>query len=131
LIIMDAPPPHEDCRPFVRIARLLVDGGLHVPEILAEDLEAGFLLLSDLGRQTYLDVIDEANADRLFADATQALLGIQQLPADTLPTYDERLLRRELQLFPDWYLEHECAARLDARQLQAWQRISDLLVNSA
>src|SRR5690606_1376658 len=79
LIIMDAPPPQEDCRPFVRIARLLERGGLHVPQVLAEDLAAGFLLLSDLGRQTYLDVIDESNADALFDDAIEALLAIQRL----------------------------------------------------
>ena len=131
LIIMDAPPPREDCRPFVRIARLLEQGGLHVPQVLAEDLAAGFLLLSDLGRQTYLDVIDESNADALFDDAIEALLAIQRLDAGELPAYDDALLRRELQLFADWYLAHECGTQLNAEQAQAWQRICDLLVASA
>lgn len=131
LIIMDAPPPQEDCRPFVSIARMLAAGGLHVPQVLAEDLEAGFLLLSDLGRQTYLDVIDQTNADALFADAVLALLAIQQIPADSLPAYDDALLRRELQLFPDWYLKHECATQLNAEQAQAWQRVCELLIDSA
>ena len=66
LIVMDAPPPQEDCRPFVKVAGLLARAGVHVPEILAADLEQGFLLLPDLGRQTYLEVIDAGNADILF-----------------------------------------------------------------
>src|SRR5690606_2652617 len=76
LVVMDAPPPQENCRPFVEMAGLLAEAGLHVPEILAEDLERGFLLLRDLGRQTYLDVIDEGNADMLFDDAIRALLDL-------------------------------------------------------
>jgi aminoglycoside/choline kinase family phosphotransferase len=131
LIIMDAPPPQEDCRPFVKIARQLGAGQLHVPQVLAEDLDAGFLLLSDLGRQTYLDVIDADNADTLFDDAITALLAIQRLDASALPAYDDALLRRELQLFPDWYLKHECGTELNAGQAQVWQRICDLLVQSA
>ena len=51
-IVMDAPPPREDCRPFVRVAGLLRDAGVHVPEVLAQDLSRGFLLLTDLGRRT-------------------------------------------------------------------------------
>ncbi|MCZ0950913.1 phosphotransferase, partial [Pseudomonas syringae pv. tomato] len=65
-ILMDAPPPQENCQPFVAMAELLAKAGVNVPAILAQDLERGFLLLSDLGRQTYLDVIDETNADDLF-----------------------------------------------------------------
>ena len=105
LIVMDAPPPQEDCRPFVKVAGLLAEAGVHVPEILASDLPRGFLLLPDLGRQTYLEVIDADNADALFEDALQALVAFQRLPVEgQLPAYDEALLRRELQLFPDWYL---------------------------
>ena len=74
LIVMDAPPPQEDCRPFVKVAAILAPAGIHVPEVLVADLEQGYLLLDDLGRNTYLDVIDEANADRLFADAVAALI---------------------------------------------------------
>ena len=132
LIVMDAPPPQEDCRPFVKVAGLLADAGVHVPEILASDLEQGFLLLSDLGRQTYLEVIDENNADSLFADALQALLAFQRLPQEAdLPSYDDALLRRELQLFPDWYLQRHLGITLEGAQLAAWQRICDLLVDSA
>ena len=80
LIIMDAPPPQEDCRPFVKVAGLLARAGVHVPTVLAADLERGFLLLDDLGRQTYLDVLTADNAAPLFADAMAALLAFQQLP---------------------------------------------------
>jgi len=96
-ILMDAPPPQENCRPFVSVAALLTSAGVNVPEVLAQDLDRGFLLLSDLGRKTYLDVIDEANADELFADAMRALLAFQTSPITSpLPNYDEALLRREL-----------------------------------
>jgi aminoglycoside/choline kinase family phosphotransferase len=132
LIVMDAPPPQEDCRPFVKVAGLLAKAGVHVPTILAADLQRGFLLLDDLGRQTYLDVINAENADQLFADARQALLSFQQQPMDAgLPRYDDALLRRELQLFPDWYLQRHLGVQLEGAQLALWQRSCDLLVKSA
>jgi len=132
LILMDAPPPQENCAPFVRIAALLAGAGIHVPEVLAADLEQGFLILDDLGRQTYLDVIDERNADALFADAIEALLQQQRLPLDgDLPHYDDALLRRELQLFPEWYVQRHLGHTFTAEQDAAWQRISTLLIDSA
>jgi aminoglycoside/choline kinase family phosphotransferase len=131
-IIMDAPPPQENCRPFVEIAALLKKSGVNVPQIYAEDLERGFLLLNDLGNQTYLDVIGPDNADALFADAVQALLAFQQLPMDApLPSYDVALLRRELELFPEWYVGRELGVSFDEQQLAAWQRVSSLLIDSA
>jgi aminoglycoside/choline kinase family phosphotransferase len=132
LIVMDAPPPQEDCRPFVKVAALLAGAGVNVPQILAADVERGFLLLNDLGRQTYLDVIDAGNADLLFADALEALLAFQQLPMDAgLPSYDDALLRRELQLFPEWYVQHHLGIELDVAQQAAWQRTTNLLIDSA
>ena len=132
LIVMDAPPPQEDCRPFVNVAQLLAEARLNVPQILAADLERGFLLLNDLGRQTYLDVINEGNADALFVDAMQALLAFQQLPMDTpLPSYDDALLRRELQLFPEWYVQRHLGVEFSSAQQSAWQRVSQLLIDSA
>ncbi|WAC45622.1 phosphotransferase [Pseudomonas sp. SL4(2022)] len=132
LIVMDAPPPQEDCRPFVKVAQLLAEAQLNVPQILAADLERGFLLLNDLGRQTYLDVINEGNADELFADAMQALLAFQQLSMNTpLPSYDDALLRRELQLFPEWYVQRHLGVTLTAAQLALWQRASQVLIDSA
>lgn len=132
LILMDAPPPQENCEPFVRIAALLARAGMHVPEVLAADLQQGFLILDDLGRQTYLDVINEHNADQLFDDAIGALLQQQRLPLDgELPHYDEALLRRELQLFPEWYVQRHLGRTFTAEQEAAWQRVSQLLIDSA
>ena len=132
LILMDAPPPQEDCRPFVKVAERLAEAGVNVPQILAQDLEQGFLLLSDLGRQTYLEVIDAQNADQLFDDALQALLAFQRLPMDApLPSYDDALLRRELQLFPEWYVLRHLGVELSEAQQAAWQRICVRLIDSA
>ncbi|WP_277373730.1 phosphotransferase [Pseudomonas sp. AA-38] len=132
LILMDAPPPQENCAPFVRIAALLASAGVHVPQVLAADLERGFLILDDLGRQTYLEVIDERNADELFGDAIEALLMQQRLPLDDdLPHYDEALLRRELQLFPEWYVQRHLGRTFTPEQEAAWQRVSRLLIDSA
>lgn len=131
-IVMDAPPPQEDCRPFVRMADLLAEAGVHVPQVLLADLPRGFLLLTDLGRQTYLDVISADNADALFEDALQALVAFQRLPRPAeFAEYDRALLARELQLFPDWYVARELRAEFSAAQQQAWARICDLLIDSA
>ncbi|CRL50230.1 MULTISPECIES: aminoglycoside phosphotransferase family protein [unclassified Pseudomonas] len=131
-IVMDAPPPQENCKPFVDIAFLLAKSGINVPKIYAEDLERGFLLLNDLGNKTYLDVIDSENADDLFNDALQALLAFQQLPmVAPLPSYDVALLRRELELFPDWYVKHALGIEFDAAQKMLWQNVTDLLIDSA
>ncbi|CAI8975828.1 N-acetylmuramate/N-acetylglucosamine kinase [Pseudomonas sp. IT-P74] len=131
-IVMDAPPPQENCKPFVDIAFLLAKSGINVPKIYAEDLERGFLLLNDLGNKTYLDVIDSENADDLFTDALQALLAFQQLPmVAPLPSYDVALLRRELELFPEWYVKRELGIEFDAAQQVLWQQVSELLIDSA
>ena len=103
-ILMDAPPEHEDCRPFVRVAALLRDAGVHAPKVIAADLDAGYLLLEDFGDQTYLDAItDPDRAAPLYGDAVAALVRMQRIDAE-VPAYDERLLRFELSLFSDWYL---------------------------
>ena len=106
LIAMDAPPEREDSRPFVHVARLLREAGLNAPEVLADDLAQGFLLVTDLGTRSYLAALSEGHdVDRLFGDATTALVRWQAATKPgVLPEYDERLLRRELDLFPEWYL---------------------------
>lgn len=131
-VLMDAPPEQEDCRPFIHVAGLLHAAGLHGPEIVAQDLEQGFLLLTDLGRQTYLHVINEDNADALFADAITALIRWQQAsrPGE-LPPYDEALLRRELALFPDWYVARHLQRRLTPAQAAQLQAVETHLVASA
>ncbi|WP_425317469.1 phosphotransferase [Stutzerimonas chloritidismutans] len=132
LIVMDAPPPQEDCRPFVKVAQMLDQAGVHVPQILASDLERGFLLLTDLGRQTYLDVINQSNAEQLFEDAVEALLKFQLHPvAQPMPAYDQALLRRELQLFPEWYVQRHLGHSFSEAQQAAWERICRQLIDSA
>ena len=131
-VLMDAPPEKEDSEPFVRIAQLLLDAGLNGPQVLAQDLAQGFLLLSDLGRQTFLHVIDEHKADVLFADAIDALIRWQLASRPgVLPPYDEALLRRELALFPDWYVARHLKVALSPLQAQALRSVEDHLVAAA
>lgn len=131
-IVMDAPPQHEDCEPFVRIAGLLDAAGLNVPAVLAQDLEHGFLLLSDLGTRTLLDVLDEENADALMGAAIDALIRWQRASRpEVLPEYDDVLLRRELALFPDWYLQRHLCLTLSGPQHEAWNGIVESLVAAA
>ncbi|MDO9166686.1 MAG: phosphotransferase [Rhodoferax sp.] len=107
-IIMDAPPDKEDCRAFVKVAQLMNEAHLHVPQVLAWDEARGFMLLSDLGAQTMMQVInrDDPMANHgLYLQAVDALIAWQTASRPgVLPPYDEALLRRELELFPDWYL---------------------------
>jgi len=132
LIVMDAPPPQEDCRPFVAVARLMADAGVHVPRVLAQDLDRGFLLLSDLGTTSYLEALSSENADALFRDAIDTLLRWQLASRpDTLPPYDEPLLRRELDLFPVWYLHRHLGIELDSVQRNDLEAIFGLLVRNA
>ncbi len=128
LIAMDAPPPQEDCRPFVRIARLLLDAGLNVPKIIAEEVEQGFLLLSDLGDTTYLSQLNQDNASKLYGDAADALIKLQLASKpDVLPPYDEALLTRELNLFPDWYISKHLGIALEAKQDAALRAVFETL----
>ncbi|SFK43658.1 hypothetical protein SAMN05216302_1006101 [Nitrosomonas aestuarii] len=118
LIAMDAPPPHEDCAPFVQVAQLLA-GTAHVPVVQASDMKRGFLLLSDLGDLTYLQALTDRpeNAKALYADATRALIDMQLImPLDGMPVYDENLLRYELNLFPEWYVARHLQIDLTANQ---------------
>jgi len=116
-IVMDAPPSHEDCRPFLHVARLFREAGANTPEILAENLDEGFLLLTDFGATTYLMALDEQSADHLYRDANAALVNIQLgSRAGELPEYDSELLMRELRLFPDWYVARHLNAELSDAQ---------------
>ena len=131
-IVMDAPPEREDCRPFIRVATLMRAAGLHVPEIIAQDLERGLLLLSDLGTTTYLKALDNGNADALFRDAIHALVDWQLASRpDALPPYGEALLTREIALFPEWYIGRHLEIALDAREREMLAKGSALLVANA
>ncbi len=105
VVVMDSPPHLEDVRPWLRIRDLLEAGGVRVPRVLARDVEAGFLLLEDLGVDTLLHVIDAGNADTHFDAALDQLLrAAGDRPPAGLPAYDEALLERELRLFDEWFL---------------------------
>lgn len=137
-IVMDAPPPQEDVRPFVSVGRLLAGGGIHVPQILAEDAAQGFLLLDDLGHTTYLAALGgctETQRDAMFRDAISTLVALQQInPAQAsmpLPSYDAALLRRELDLFPDWYLHRHIRIELTADERSALERVFAILIAGA
>ncbi|MBC7413650.1 MAG: phosphotransferase [Herminiimonas sp.] len=129
LIVMDAPPPQEDVRPFVHVAALFGSAGVSVPDVLAQDAEQGFLLLSDLGGTTYLDQLDAETAPALYLDAIDALVRLQvhSTPTD-LPEYDRATLLRELMLFPDWYIGKHLGATLTPAQDAELQKVFDALL---
>ena len=131
-VAMDAPPGKEDCRPFVRIAGLLRAAGVHAPEIHAQDPAQGFLLLEDLGSRTYLDALARGDPAPLYAAATDALLRWQLASRPgVLPEYDRPLLEREMQLFPDWYVERHLARPLAAADaLVLRQAFEQVLANN-
>ena len=129
LSAMDAPPAHEDCRPFVHVAKLMLDAGLNVPRVLEQDLERGFLLLTDLGCSGYLRALNDESANDLFRDATDALLRWQLASKDgILPPYDRALLTRELKLFPDWYVARHRGIELTREQSAALDSIFELVL---
>lgn len=136
-IVMDAPPAHEDCEPFVKIAALLRSGGLEAPEVLHWDRQHGFMLLSDLGDTTYLTALagrDARAAAPLYIAAIDALVRLQRIGdanarAAGVGDYDRALLRRELDLFPDWYIARHCgrvSSAAERAQLEGtFERILD------
>jgi hypothetical protein len=134
-IVMDAPPPQEDVRPFIDIAGRIAAAGLHAPAVLAADTAQGFLLLTDLGRTLQLPVLQQAapaEADRLMRSTVAALVQWQRrMDGSGLPAYDDALLRRELALFPDWCVQREHGITWTDRQQATWDRLCDRLVASA
>lgn len=134
-VLMDAPPPQEDVRPFVKVAGLIGAAGLHAPQVLAADEARGFLLLTDLGRELYLDALTEASAgqaDALMRDAIKALVHWQQhVDASTLPPFDEALLQREMALFPEWCVAKEFGVTWGETEQKHWAHVTRRLADSA
>jgi N-acetylmuramate 1-kinase len=132
LVVMDAPPPQEDCKPFVEVAQRLAKTGLNVPKVLAQDLAQGFLLLTDLGPTTYYDRIlaglDEVSLQKMYRDALAALVQMQGAEATGLPVYDTMRLKQELGLFVEWYVTVHCKVNLPATALAGLDQVFDLLV---
>ena len=133
-IVMDAPPIQEDCGPFVKIAGALDALGLHVPRVLAANLEQGFLLLTDLGDRQYLTELSNSNAHWLYSDALDALLRLQigGDPATALlPSYDHALLHREMELFRVWFLEKHSELALTEEENRVLGATFDILSKNA
>jgi N-acetylmuramate 1-kinase len=132
VIAMDALPVAEDCGRYVRIAGQLRAIGLNTPEILAQDLEQGLLLIGDLGECVYLDSLSEANVERLYGDALAALAVIQACgPVSGLPVYDGPFLHRELGIFREWLLAHHLGFELTAEEAAMLDGVFDCLVANA
>ena len=131
LIVMDAPPDKEDCRPFIHVAGVFGEAGVNVPAILAQDLAQGFLLLPDFGTTTFLAALNGESANTLYGDAITALVAIQKTSkAGVLPPYDLALLERELMLFPDWYVTVQRGMTLTAPQQKVLRNAFDLLLDN-
>lgn len=131
-IVMDAPPDKEDCRPFLDVTERLLASGINVPRVFAQDLTKGFLLLSDLGEELYLDKLSEHNVDELYGDAIRALVLMQShAPLQNLPFYTESLLMQEMALFRDWLLAKHVQKSLSERQLMQLQELFVCLTESA
>ena len=136
LIVMDAPPEREDCRPFVRVARYLEQMNLNSPRIVQAAPEQGFLLLTDLGSRQYLQELEERpeRAGGLYGDALSAMLQLQEQGRrfqSGLPPYDGKLLRFEMSLFRDWLCLRHLGLELSERDEAEWRSSLDLLVRNA
>jgi aminoglycoside/choline kinase family phosphotransferase len=128
-IVMDAPPAHEDCRPFIAVARLFGEAGVHVPQVLAADLEQGFLLLTDLGNTTYLSALNPDTAHELYLASNDALIRIQQASRPgVLPEYDRALLTRELMLLPEWYVAKHLGVVMNDEQAATLNTVFERLL---
>lgn len=131
-IAMDAPPDKENCTPFIDISQRLRASGLNAPQIVAHNLEQGFLLLSDLGSQLYLPALTEEQVETLYQDALEALILMQtRTSSDHLPLYDERLLHNEMALFTDWLLDQHLQSPLSPEELAQIRACFELLSDSA
>lgn len=132
-ILMDAPPSHEDVRPFLQVMELFRPSGMHVPELYAQDIDNGFLLLGDFGCTQYLAALNAATVESLYGDAMDALLRLQTRchGEGALPPYDEALLRREMALFTDWFLGRHYGVSLTEHDGRIIAQAFDRLVDNA
>ncbi len=134
LVVMDAPPPHEDCRPFIDIANAMEKLGLNVPKVHIVDLERGYLLLSDLGSVQYLEQLNEQNATKLYTEALATLKCLQFRGSQEillLPDYDTHLLQREMELFREWFVIQQLNCELSASDNRIMDEAFFLLTESA
>jgi aminoglycoside/choline kinase family phosphotransferase len=135
-IVMDAPPPHEDCHPYVQIAGYLESMGLNCPRILGADFENGFILMTDLGSTRYIDELerDSGRATELYNDAIDALLTLQEKGEayqQQLPTYDYDFISFELSIFRDWLCGRHLGIDFSDEEEKQWQDCCEFLIDNA
>jgi aminoglycoside/choline kinase family phosphotransferase len=131
-IIMDAPPEHEDCIPFITISQILNNSGVLVPIVKAQDLKQGFLLLTDLGTVQYLNVLNKNTFKALYNDACDALHTIQQQTThENIPEYNSQLLSKELCLFEEWFISEHLGINLNLGQKSTLDNALKLLIDNA
>ncbi len=132
LVAMDAPPQHQDCYPFAKVAGLMATAGIKVPKIIFSDMQNGFLILTDLGKNTYLDIINQNNAEKLFNSAIDTLIKWQcATSVNKLPAYSKNLLQKELDLFLDWYIGVHFSGTLSEDSIISLRSTNDLLIYNA
>lgn len=133
-VIMDAPPEHEDVKPFIKVAGLFSESGLNVPDILQQNLEKGFLLLEDFGSECFLGKLDSNNAHRLYQSALDSLFRLQtntDIATCRLPHYDRPLLNRELGIFEEWFLQQCLNVTVSADDQAILDKTRSILIESA
>ena len=129
LIVMDAPPERENVLGFIKVDEMLSHAGVSVPRIVATDYERGFMLMSDLGITTYLQVLDHDNASTMYAEALEALVKFQLTSQpDVLPEYDRAFLLREMNLFPEWFISKHLGATLTEAQSAELQKVFEAIL---
>lgn len=133
-IVMDAPPDKENTAPFIKVAQLLAQAQVNVPDIIQQNIKQGFLLLEDFGSLCLLERLNDTSVDSLYQDALNSLLTLQK-NVDTktcgLPAYDAKLLQTELNLFSDWFVTQHCGLSLNGTQQSLIQSVNAFLIDSA
>lgn len=131
-VVMDAPPEKEPCDQFIEIATKLRQVGLSAPEVIHQNLELGFLLLTDLGQTSYLSALNADSKESLYADAQDALLQMQvNVSSHNLPKYNRELLNQEMDLFHDWFLGELLGVQLSKSQQKVWVSVKQTLIKNA
>ena len=131
-IVMDSPPGLEDVRPWLQMRDLLEQGGVRVPQVLSRDVEAGFLLLEDLGGPNLGHVLEESNADAYFDAAITQLLRLQAIAVpEGMGDFGEALLQRDAGLFEEWFLRRHLGIELDCDESDGLELAQRRLMDNA